>query len=216
MNRDKETAQERLWEHFGNLTVQKRALRTGMWLFIASEVLLFTGLFALYAGYRSVYGASFVEAIKHNNALLGTINTAVLLVSSFTMAAAIGLLAAGSRKLSLAALGATAALGVGFLVIKAFEYNHHFEQGIKPGVYYNSAELPEYGSQIAYTLYFLMTGLHALHMVGGLAVVAWMASRVWREKTTPEYHADLEVSGLYWHLVDSIWIFLWPLFYLLQ
>lgn len=211
-----EESDKRLWEHFGDLTVQKRALRMGMWLFIASEVLLFTGLFALYTGYRAEYGQQFAEAIGHNNALLGTINTAVLLVSSFTMAAAIALLAAGRRTLSLAALGATWTLGLAFLVIKGFEYSHHFEQGIYPGAHYRFAELPGEGAQVTFTLYFLMTGLHAFHMIIGLGVVAWMALRVWRRRTTAEYHVDLEMSGLYWHLVDSIWIFLWPLFYLLQ
>ena len=213
MSRERE-AHPRLQSHFHDLQTQEHAVRLGMWLFVGSEVLLFAGLFALYSAYRFVYGAEFQAAIHHNDLLIGTVNTAILIVSSFTMAWAIHALRHGRRRACLVSLAATAAMGIAFLALKAVEYSHHFEHGIYPGAHYASTQLPGRGALLFFTLYFLMTGLHALHMVGGVSAVAWLAARVARGRTTREYHVELEMGGLYWHLVDSIWIFLWPLFYL--
>jgi cytochrome c oxidase subunit III len=207
-------AHPRLQSHFHDLQTQEHAVRLGMWLFVGSEVLLFAGLFALYSAYRFLYGADFQAAIHHNDLLIGTVNTAILIVSSFTMAWAIHALRRGRQRACLVSLAATAALGLAFLALKAVEYAHHFQHGIYPGAHYASAELPTRGAVLFFTLYFLMTGLHALHMIGGVSAVAWLGARVRRGRTTREYHAELEMGGLYWHLVDSIWIFLWPLFYL--
>ncbi len=205
---------ERLESHFQDLPAQEHAVRLGMWLFLGSEVLLFAGLFALYTAYRFRYGAEFHAAIHHNDVAIGTTNTAVLIVSSFTMAWAIHALRHRRRRTCLLSLAATAALGVTFLGLKSVEYRLHFAHGIYPGAHYASAELPGHGATIFFTLYFLMTGLHALHMIGGVTAVGWLAARVARRRTTLEYHPELEMVGLYWHLVDSVWIFLWPLFYL--
>ena len=205
---------ERLEDHFESLEKQEHAVRLGMWVFLGSEVLLFAGLFALYAAYRTAYTAEFHEALGHNNVAIGTVNTVILIVSSFTIAWAIHLLGHGRRRGCLVSLGVTMLLGAAFLVLKGVEYSHHFHEGIYPGSYYAYEEMPTRGAALFFTLYFFMTGLHALHMLGGLAMVGWLALRVWRGRTTPEYHAELEMGGLYWHLVDSIWIFLWPLFYL--
>jgi cytochrome c oxidase subunit III len=204
----------RLEEHFEDLKKQEHAVRLGMWIFLGSEVLLFGGLFALYAAYRSEHSAEFHAALAHNHVLIGTANTVILIVSSFTVAWAIHALRTDRRRTCLAALGATIALGCAFLGFKGVEYSAHFAEGIVPGPAYASAELPGYGARLFFNLYFFMTGLHALHMVGGVAVIAYLAYRVQRRRTTLEYHAELEMGGLYWHLVDSIWIFLWPLFYL--
>jgi cytochrome c oxidase subunit 3 len=106
------------------------------------------------------------------------------------------------------------ALGTLFLVLKGVEYGQHIHEGILPGQYYAFAALPGDGARLFFTLYYFMTGLHALHMIGGLSLMAWLTWRIWRRRTTPAYHAELEAGALYWHLVDSIWIFLWPLFYL--
>ncbi|HKE16992.1 MAG TPA: cytochrome c oxidase subunit 3 family protein [Kofleriaceae bacterium] len=216
MSREREPrgARDRLEGHFQDLAVQEHAVRLGVWLFLGSEVLLFAGLFALYTAYRTRYGAEFHAAIHHNDLAIGTTNTAVLIVSSFTMAWAIHALRRERRRTCLVSLAVTAALGATFLALKGVEYTHHFQHGIFPGAHYASAELPARGALLFFTLYFLMTGLHALHMIGGVSAVAWVSARVWRRRTTREYHPELEMVGLYWHLVDSIWIFLWPLFYL--
>jgi cytochrome c oxidase subunit 3 len=199
---------------FEDLTKQAHAARFGMWVFLGSELLLFAGLFALYTAYRAQHPAEFAEAVHHNNLLIGTTNTVVLIVSSFTVAWSIHALRGGRRRVVIAALAATLALGVLFLVFKGIEYGEHFAEGVYPGHYYASAELPGHGAQLFFTLYFFMTGLHALHMLGGLGVMSWLTSRVVRRRTTQASHIELELGALYWHLVDSIWIFLWPLFYL--
>ncbi|HLU65726.1 MAG TPA: cytochrome c oxidase subunit 3 family protein [Kofleriaceae bacterium] len=204
----------RLERHFESLEKQEHAARLGMWIFLGSEVLLFAGLFALYTAYRSEYPAEFLVAFHHNDVAIGTTNTVILIVSSFTVAWAIHSLGHGRRRACLISLAVTMALGATFLVLKGFEYSHHFAAGIFPGDYYRSEELPGHGAKIFFTLYFFMTGLHALHMIGGISVIGWLARRVKKGRTTQGYHAELEMGGLYWHLVDGIWIFLWPLFYL--
>ena len=204
----------RLERHFESLDKQEHAVRLGMWAFIGSEVLLFAGLFALYTAYRAEYSGEFLEALHHNNLAIGTINTVVLIVSSFTVAWAVHSLAHGRRRACLISLGLTVALGAVFLALKAVEYGQHFQEGIFPGHHYASAELDTRGARMFFTLYYLMTGLHALHMIGGIGLMSWLMRRVARGRTNQAYHAELEMGGLYWHLVDSIWIFLWPLFYL--
>ena len=207
-------APPRLEPQFADLARQEHAARLGMWVFLGSEVLLFAGLFALYAAYRTEYTADFTAALHHQNLIIGTANTFVLIVSSFTVAWAIHRLRHADRRGCLVFLVVTMVLGALFLVFKAVEYGDHFAHGIVPGRGYASVELPGRGARTFFNLYFLMTGLHALHMAGGLAVMAWLTVRVARNRATPGYHAELEMGGLYWHLVDSVWIFLWPLFYL--
>lgn len=214
MTSDEGRAGSRLEPHFESLDRQIHAVRLGMWIFLGSEVLLFGGLFALYTAYRSAYTADFHRALLHNEVLIGTANTVILIVSSFTVAWAIHALRAGRRRTCLTSLAATIALGATFLALKAVEYTDHIADGITPGPGYSFAELPGHGARLFFTLYYFATGLHALHMIGGIALMAFLAIRVQRGRTTPEYHAELEMGGLYWHLVDCIWIFLWPLFYL--
>jgi cytochrome c oxidase subunit III len=203
-----------LQPQYENLEKQHHAARLGMWVFLGSELLLFAGLFGLYTAYRTLHAAEFEIGIQHDSLAIGSTNTVVLIVSSFTVAWSIPALRDHRRRTALVALGATMALGVTFLVLKAIEYREHFADGIFPGQYYASTELPAHGTQLFFTLYYFMTGLHALHMLGGLAVMAWLTRRVYRRTTTAEHHTELELGALYWHLVDSIWIFLWPLFYL--
>lgn len=193
---------------------QQHAGRLGMWLFLTSELLLFGALFGLYVAYRTVYGAEFMEAAHHNEVAIGTINTLVLITSSFTVAWSIHAIRLGRRTTTLACLLATVGLGVLFLVLKGFEYSHHFQEGILPGLHYRFAELPGDGAKLFFTLYYFMTGLHALHVVGGLTALSVVAVMVWQRKVRHDYYIHLENSGLYWHLVDVIWIFLWPLLYL--
>jgi cytochrome c oxidase subunit III len=204
----------RLERHFDSLEHQEHAARLGMWAFIGSEVLLFGGLFALYTAYRAEYPADFLEALHHNNLAIGTLNTVILIVSSFTVAWAVHSLGHGRSRTCVVSLGLTIVLGVAFLIFKGVEYTEHFGEGIFPGSHYAYAGMDTPGAKMFFTLYYLMTGLHALHMIGGIGLMAWLMRRVVRRRTTREYHAELEMGGLYWHLVDSIWIFLWPLFYL--
>ncbi len=210
------TAGPRLEVQFEDLEKQAHAARFGMWVFLGSELLLFAGLFGLYVAYRSLYPAAFTEGVHHNSLAIGTTNTVVLIVSSFTVAWSIHAVRRDQRKVALWALAATMVLGALFLVLKGVEYAGHFEEGVFPGRYYAAAEpaLTGRGPQVFFTMYYFMTGLHALHMIGGLAVVAWLTRSVARRRTTAAHHTALELGALYWHLVDGIWIFLWPLFYL--
>jgi cytochrome c oxidase subunit 3 len=211
---DPHTTETRLAVQFESIAKQEHALRFGMWLFLASELLLFAGLFALYTAYRTMHAHDFAAALHHNALLLGTTNTIVLIVSSFTVAWSIHALRAGRPRTTIWMLVATLALGATFLVIKGIEYSQHFSEGIYPGRMYAFAALPTDGAKLFFTLYYFMTGLHAIHMIAGLGIMSWLLLRVVRGRTTPARHGELELGGLYWHLVDSIWIFLWPLFYL--
>ena len=208
------TSGPRLGEQFEDLAKQAHAVRLAMWMFLGSELLLFGGLFALYAAYRTVHPQAFAEALHHNKLILGSINTVVLIVSSFTVAWALHCVRTMRRRTALLMLAITLALGVTFLVLKGIEYSDHFAEGIFPGARYSFAALPGYGPMLFFTLYYFMTGLHALHMIAGLAVMSWLTVRLLRRRIDPAYHPELELGALYWHLVDCIWIFLWPLFYL--
>jgi cytochrome c oxidase subunit 3 len=192
------------------------ALHLGMWVFLGSETMLFAGLFGLYAGYRVVYPETFAKAAAHNEEWIGSVNTYILITSSFFVAWAIHLLRLGRRLGALLSLALVIALGLAFLGLKSLEYYHHLSVGIAPGVYYAFAELSAPGAAIFFTLYYFMTGLHALHVIAGLAFLCWLLVAVYRRAVTPERHVALELGGLYWHLIDIVWIFLWPLLYLLE
>jgi cytochrome c oxidase subunit 3 len=199
---------------YDSLARQHATARLGMWIFLASESLLFAALFALYAAYRFVYPAEFHAAAAHANVLLGTINTYILLTSSLTVALSIDATKRGHRRRALGLLAVTILLGVAFEVLKGVEYGEHLANGIAPGGYYTFAALPAHGAVLYVTLYYLMTGLHALHVAGGLCALAWLWVLLYRGRITPDSYLSLELGGLYWHLVDLVWIFLWPLLYL--
>jgi cytochrome c oxidase subunit 3 len=190
------------------------ALHLGMWSFLGSETLLFAGLFALYASYRAKFPLEFKLGVAHNNALIGTANTAVLIISSFFVAFAVHALRGGNHRACVRSLAVAFLLGLTFLVLKSIEYTEHLREGFAPGVYYSATELPTRGASLFFTLYFMMTGLHALHVMAGMTLLAWLALRVRRGKTHATHRTELELGGLYWHLVDVVWIFLWPLLYL--
>lgn len=192
------------------------ALHFGVWLFLGSETLLFAGLFALYSGYRSAYPDEFRAAIAHNHVVIGTANTLVLITSSFFVAWAIHAMRADRRRACIAALATAVALGFLFLVFKSFEYAAHLREGFAPGPHYSATAIPARGGALFFALYFAMTGLHALHVIAGMTILVWLAVRVARRKTRADHHTELELGGLYWHLVDVVWIFLWPLLYLMH
>jgi cytochrome c oxidase subunit 3 len=203
-----------LGEQFSDLETQEETLQLGMWIFLATELLLFAALFALYAGYRTMFLADFKEAIEHNTLWFGTANMYVLLTSSLLAALAVSAARANRGPVAGLLLGGTALLGLVFLAIKLWEYSQHWREGMLPGRYYHYTELRSFGANRFFTMYWVMTGFHALHVTAGVGVVSWMAGRAWRGFYPPGGLAKLEMGTLYWHLVDVIWIFLWPLLYL--
>jgi cytochrome c oxidase subunit III len=204
-----------LAHQFDNLAQQKEASTLGMWVFLVTEVLFFGGLFAVYSVYRSWYPAAFAASSHELDILLGTINTVVLITSSLTMALAVHAAQTGERRQLLTFLVVTMVLGATFLGIKAVEYQHKFAEGHVPGAGFTFEKEYLRHAQIFFSLYFVMTGLHALHMIIGLGIMAWMLWWSWNGTITPEYASPIEISGLYWHFVDIVWIFLFPLLYLL-
>jgi len=202
-------------EHFEDLEQQAHAARLGLWVFLASEVLLFGALFALFASYREHFPGIFREAVLHNTKVLGSVNTGVLLVSSTLVACGVHALRAGRRELAAGLVAVTMALGVVFLAIKFTEYATHFEEGIYPGG--SGAFFVEHGLRgfsEFWTLYYAMTGLHAIHVTVGVGVLGAMLIQLARGTMEPRTAYRLELGATYWHLVDLVWIFLWPLFYL--
>lgn len=187
--------------------------KMGMWLFLFTEVLLFGGLFVLYGVTLQRFPAEFHEASKMLDLTMGTVNTVVLITSSLFAALSVTALQKGDRKLAKIFLVLTIILALVFLVDKYFEWGHKFHLGIYPG----SPDMDAYspGVQAFFNLYYIMTGLHGAHIVIGMGVLIWVYVLIEQDKCTPEYYVALENGGLYWHLVDLIWIYLFPLFYLI-
>jgi cytochrome c oxidase subunit 3 len=204
-----------LQHHFPDLVVQKDAASLGMWLFIGQEVMFFGGLFLAYTIYRGAYPGAFAEASHHLDWKLGAFNTAVLIGSSLTMALAVHAAALGHRQKIVTNLLLTIALGAVFLGVKVVEYADKFEHHLVPGPAFHFDGSDPRAAHVFYTLYFAMTGLHALHMVVGIPILATIAFFAWRGRYSPAYHTPVEMTGLYWHFVDIVWIFLFPLLYLI-
>lgn len=188
--------------------------RLGMWLFLFTELLLFGGMFLLFAVYKFLHYEEFHKAATELNALVGTLNTVILLTSSLTMALSITALQKGKRNLSILLQLATIAMAFGFLINKYVEWSAKISHGIYPG----SEDLLSRGNGeiLFFGLYYVMTGLHALHVVIGVAIIGVMTWFTARRSINPDNYVRLEAAGLYWHLVDIIWIFLFPLFYLIS
>ncbi len=190
------------------------ASKIGMWLFIFTEILLFGGLFIVYAVYRYKNPVAFHLAGEELNVMLGTLNTVVLLISSMTIAMAITAMQRGKTELSLRLLYITIFLAILFMVNKYFEWGYKFEHGIYPSSEY--LQSLSRGDILFYGLYFFMTGLHALHIIVGVVFIGFVVYFIKKGKVRQDRYVMLENSGLYWHLVDLIWIFLFPLFYLIH
>ena len=204
-----------LAHQFESLDQQREAATLGMWVFLVTEVLFFGGLFATYAVYRRWYPDAFAAASHELDDVLGTINTAVLITSSLTMALAVHAAQLGERKRVMMWLAVTMLLGAVFLGVKAFEYYTEFSEHHVPGLGFEFDARYVRQAQLFFSLYFVMTGLHALHMIIGLGVMTVMLWWAWRGTITKEYYSPIEISGLYWHFVDIVWIFLFPLLYLI-
>jgi cytochrome c oxidase subunit 3 len=204
-----------LAHQFDSLDQQIEASTLGMWVFLVTEVLFFGGLFVTYTVYRARYPAAFAVASRELDVLLGGVNTAVLITSSLTMALAVRAAQLGQRRALMTMLVLTMLLGATFLGIKGVEYYRKFVEHHVPGPAFHFEGEHAREAQIFFSLYFVMTGLHALHMVIGIGVLLVMLVWSWRGIVTAEYYSPIEISGLYWHFVDIVWIFLFPLLYLI-
>jgi len=206
-----------LAHHFDDLDQQRDAAEFGMWIFLATEVMFFGGLFLVYGIYRLEYQQTFAAASRHLDLFWGTTNTLVLLSSSLTMALAVHAAHAGRRKPLVAFLAATVLLGSLFLGIKFYEYYHKYEERLMPlfGLPFEFEAMPAAGAPLFFQLYFTMTGLHALHMIIGVALLGVLTVLAWKGRLLGDYSTPVHISGLYWHFVDIVWVFLFPLLYLI-
>lgn len=189
------------------------ASRMGMWLFLFTELLLFGGMFILYSVYRFTHPNEFHLAAKELNTVIGTFNTAILLTSSLTMALSIAAIQRQQKSLSIIFQLLTIVLALGFMVNKYFEWGAKFHHGIYPGS--DTLLSKPSGEILFFGLYYVMTGLHGLHVIIGVVIIAFMTRFTMKDVITHDNYVKLEAAGLYWHLVDIIWIFLFPLFYLI-
>jgi len=215
-----------LLHHFATEEQQRNASSFGMWIFLGTEVMFFGGLFCAYLIYRRWYFPDFAAASTSIDARLGGTNTAVLICSSLTVVLAIWAAQTSRRALLIGTLILTMLFGLVFLGIKGKEYKDKFDEHHVPGASFSFDHVPVPGhpdqfanprhAEIFFALYFIMTGLHALHMVIGLGIFTWLFWMAWKGRFTPEYHTPLEIGGLYWHFVDIIWIYLFPLLYLID
>jgi cytochrome c oxidase subunit 3 len=225
-----------LQHHFENMEQQREAGTLGMWIFLVTEIMFFGGMFLAYTLYRSMYPASFASASNHLDITLGAVNTGVLILSSFTMAMAVYFTQVGKNRPQVICLALTLVLGLTFLGIKAVEYHSKFEDKLIPGrlipghpfdpTVAHEGDLDKHklhlleGAtvkqvELFYWIYFAMTGMHALHMIIGAGLLTYLLIFSIKGRFDPEYHSPVEVIGLYWHFVDIVWIFLFPLLYLL-
>jgi cytochrome c oxidase subunit 3 len=201
--------------HFVSAEQQRAAAGLGMWIFLATEVLFFGGLFMAYGAFRYFYPGTFVEAHAQLSVPLGGLNTLILISSSLSMALGVRAAQTGDSRGTVRMLALTELFACGFLVVKALEYAHKLHAGLLPGRFYRGrgvGGLPH----IFFGIYFAMTGLHGLHVVAGMGVIGWVLVRARQGRYSSAYWTPVENVGLYWHLVDLIWIFLFPLLYLVK
>jgi cytochrome c oxidase subunit 3 len=204
-----------LAHHFSDPVQQRESAKLGMWIFLLTEILLFGGLFVAYSIYRSWNPDMFHNAHVYLNVELGTLNTIVLITSSLTVALSIRALQLNQKRQAAVLLAVTIALAFTFLVVKYFEYSHKFHLGQLPGKYYTFQGIAGSNPHVFFSMYFLMTGLHGIHVTAGIVFLCLMLRNTIKGKYSSEYYTPVEMGGLYWHLVDMIWIFLFPLFYLI-
>lgn len=219
--------------HFESADQQVQASKLGMWIFLATEILFFGGLFCAYAVYRANHPEVFIFAHRFLDKILGGVNTLILICSSFTMAWAVREAQLGRRKRVLALLLATLMFAGGFLGVKYVEYRAKWEHGLlwakayhpDPHVLEGAAgahgeggheRTPPENAQLFFSIYFVMTGLHGIHVLAGMIVIGWLALRAARGEFGDGYATPVDMVGLYWHLVDLIWIYLFPLLYLIH
>ena len=204
---------------------QRNAASLGMWLFLGTEIMFFGGMFCAYLIYRNWYYNEFAAASRTLDLPIGTANTAVLICSSLTVALSIRAAQMGRRMLTVWLLLATLFFGLVFLGVKGYEWEQKFKEHHVPGYSFNVDDImhdypqlpidPQH-TELFFTLYFAMTGMHALHMIIGVGIFTYLAFSAWKGRYGPEYYTPLEMGGLYWHFVDIVWIYLFPLLYLID
>jgi cytochrome c oxidase subunit 3 len=211
-----------LAHHFDTLEQQRESQTVGMWIFLGTEVLLFGALFTAYMAYRFYYAPAFEAASNHLVAAIGGVNTLVLLTSSLTMALGVHAAREGKQRMLLTCLLLTAALGGVFMGLKVLEYWIDYREQLVPGLAFDkemwgTLERPVEWRQVAlfFSFYYILTGLHAVHMLVGIGLLLVMALLAWRGRFPPVNYVPVELAGLYWHFVDIVWIFLLPLLYLI-
>jgi cytochrome c oxidase subunit 3 len=201
---------------FESVEQQADTSRLGMWAFLVTEVLFFGGLFAAYTVYRIQFPQAFTEASHHLDYIIGAFNTAVLISSSMTMALAVHAAQIGNRHRLVIFLALTILLGSVFLGVKVFEYHEKFVHHLVPGPHFHFEGAHTRGAQLFFGLYFAMTGMHAVHMIIGIGMLSTLLVMSARGRFSPEYNTPVELAGLYWHFVDIVWIYLFPLLYLIR
>jgi cytochrome c oxidase subunit 3 len=202
--------------HFADAEQEFQANKFGFWLFLATEILLFGGLFVAFVVFQSMFPETFKEAHHHLDRTMGSVNTVVLICSSFTMAMAVRSSQTNRPRALIGFLVVTLLLAGTFLVIKYFEYSAKIEHGLLPGFWYDphGPGNPVNGN-LFFGLYFMMTGLHGLHVLAGMIAISWVLSNAIKRRFSSSWYTPVELTGMYWHLVDLIWIYLFPLFYLI-
>jgi cytochrome c oxidase subunit 3 len=200
--------------HFASADDEFEASKQGMWIFLVTEVLMFGGLFVAYGILRGLYPEMVHEAHKLLAVKMGAINTVVLITSSLTMALAVSSTQKGQRDRAIIYLVATFLFACCFLVVKYFEYSAKFHHGLLPGANFTNGELKDPKSPLFFSLYFMMTGLHGIHVLLGMGVIGWVLRRTIRGDFGPNFYTPVELVGFYWHFVDLVWIYLFPLLYL--
>lgn len=211
-----------LKHHFDNLEQQHASERLGIWMFLATEVLFFGGIFGAYTIYRMWYPTEFEYASSHLNRTIATVNTLFLITSSLTITLGIRAAKLGQKAALIRYLLITAALGTAFMVMKGFEYAEDFHEHILPGAAFGgdikegaiARGLDTGKVQLFLCFYYIMTGIHGVHIIVGIGLILWLVVEARRDKIPPENYSTVEVVSLYWHLVDAIWLFLMPLLYL--
>ena len=214
-----------LRHHFADMGQQKNAASLGMWLFLGTEVMFFGGMFLAYLIYRRWYFNEFVAASRSLNLPIGAVNTAILICSSLSVALAIRSAQINKRVQTVVMLVLTLVFGLAFLGVKAYEWREKFVEHHVPGTTFHiedtmpghpDVKINPAHAQVFFSMYFAMTGMHALHMIIGVGIFLWLIHQAWKGRFNSEYYTPLENSGLYWHFVDIIWIYLFPLFYLID
>jgi cytochrome c oxidase subunit III len=206
-----------LAHHFDDLDQQHRAGSLGMWVFLVTEIMFFGGLFVGYALYRHMYPLAFAEGSHHLDMYVGTFNTIILIGSSVTMVLAVWAAQTGRQKAIIWFLILTILLGGAFLGIKAYEYHHKWVENLIPGQSFHHVGRADSGNvQLFFLFYFAMTGMHALHMIIGVVIIAIVIRMAAQGRFTREHYAPVDITGLYWHFVDIVWIFLFPMLYLID
>jgi cytochrome c oxidase subunit 3 len=204
-----------LQHHFYSMEQQLEASILGMWVFLVTEIMFFGGMFMIYILYRVLYPEGWILGSNHLDVALGALNTAVLICSSLSMALAVRAAQTSNRRGQIINLALTIAFGSVFLIVKYFEYAEKFEHHLVPGPNFDMSLPLANQQQLFFSIYFMMTGIHALHMVVGIGLMLVILAMAWRGRFSASYYTPVEVSGLYWHFVDIVWIFLFPLLYLL-